>query len=156
VIDAFLRLDGTEDVDVAIQCLVNKFENIESGPGMPFYEDLPEAWMVGEVIRQLASSCLRLESRSLHCRLARHIYSISQSPPIADPAITGLTAPIIIQHLEHIDWSDSLPELWHFVHELPNGVSLLIDGFGSSIFACLLETLPVIGFRAQSLVLGSL
>jgi hypothetical protein len=46
-----------------------------------------------------------------------------------------------MEHLETIDWSHSRLELWHFVHELPHGVSPTIDGFRSSMVAWLLETL---------------
>jgi hypothetical protein len=127
------------------------FENIEPDAAVPFYEALSEQGIIDLVIPQFEASCRRLEFLALHCRLAMHICLISRSAPIADAAVTRLTKPIM-QHLEKIDWSHSPPELWHFVNELPHGVSPDIDEFHSSMFHRLLETLRGIGFAVHLLV----
>jgi hypothetical protein len=148
---AFLRSDRSEAVDVAMHCVANLLENIESDAETPFFADLGEAGIIDLVIQQLDSPCNLPESLSNRFTLARHICSISRSAPIADAAITHLRIPLM-QHLETIDWTHSPPELWHFVNELPYGCSPAIDGFRSSLVASLLNTLTAIGFAAHSLV----
>jgi hypothetical protein len=141
-----LGSDDIDDVDLAMLCLKNIFENMEVNGATQLFRVLDDSGIITDVVNRFESTDLTLDSISIRCILAAQFSMISENWTIAEKAVVYMRDQIVA-HLQMIDWEDSAPELWNFVATLPSETSDTFRAFREDIVAIIGEQIAFVDHR---------